>query len=73
MLIHTCGFGDGPRMGFTRTETRDLVIEPGMAFTIKPRVLIRGTRPTAQFGDPVVVTETGARRLGRRQLSLVST
>lgn len=73
VLIHTCGFGDGPRMGLTRTETPDLVIEPGMVFTVKPRVVIRGVRPTAQFGDPILVTDTGARRLGRRQLALVST
>lgn len=68
VLIHTCGFGDGPRMGLTRTETPDLVMEPGMVFTVKPRVVIRGTRPTAQFGDPILVTKTGARRLGNRNL-----
>ena len=73
VLIHTCGFGDGPRMGLTRAETPDLVIESGMVFTIKPRVGIKGTRPTAQFGDPVLVTDTGARRLGKRRLALVST
>jgi Xaa-Pro aminopeptidase len=72
VLVHTCGFGDGPRMGLTRTETPDLVIEAGMVFTIKPRVVIRGARPTAQFGDPILVTESGARRLGKRPLSLVS-
>ncbi len=68
VLVHTCGLGDGPRMGATRPETRDLVIEPTMCFDIKPRIIIKGTRPTAQFGDPIVVTETGARRLGRRTL-----
>ncbi|MDO8681295.1 MAG: M24 family metallopeptidase [Acidobacteriota bacterium] len=73
VLIHTCGFGDGPRMGLTRSETPDLVIEPGMVFTVKPRIVIAGTRPTAQFGDPVLVTDRGARRLGKRNLSLVST
>jgi Xaa-Pro dipeptidase len=73
VLVHTCGFGDGPRMGYTRSETRDLVIEAGMVFTLKPRIVIKGTRPTAQFGDPVLVTETGARRLGKRKLELIST
>ena len=68
VLVHTCGFGDGPRMGYTRTETTDLVIEPSMVFTIKPRIPIKGTRPAAQFGDPVLVTDNGARRLGRRKL-----
>jgi Xaa-Pro dipeptidase len=73
VLVHTCGFGDGPRMGLTRSETPDLVIEPGMVFTIKPRVPIRGTRPTAQFGDPVLVTDSGAKRLGTRELALRAT
>lgn len=68
VLIHSCGLGDSPRMGLLRTETRDLVIEPTMTFTIKPRIIIKGTKPTAQFGDPVVVTERGARRLGKRKL-----
>jgi hypothetical protein len=43
-----------------------------MVFTIKPRVPIRGTRPTAQFGDPVLVTDSGATRLGTRALALNS-
>lgn len=68
VLVHTCGLGDGPRMGLTRTETPDLVIEPGMVFTLKPRIPIKNTRPAAQFGDPILVTTTGARRLGTRTL-----
>jgi Xaa-Pro dipeptidase len=72
VLVHTCGFGDGPRMGYTRTETTDLVIEPSMVFTLKPRIPIKGTRPAAQFGDPILVTDTGARRLGRRKLAPLS-
>jgi Xaa-Pro aminopeptidase len=68
VLVHTAGLGDSPRMGLMRKETPDLVIEPAMVFTIKPRILIKGARPTAQFGDPVLVTERGARRLGQRKL-----
>ncbi len=73
VLVHTCGFGDGPRMGATRTETTDLVIEPSMVFTLKPRIVIKGARPTAQFGDAILVTDRGAERLGTRELELVST
>jgi Xaa-Pro aminopeptidase len=73
VLVHTCGFGDGPRMGFTRSETTDLVIEPSMVFTLKPRIPIKGTRPAAQFGDPILVTNNGARRLGRRTLGPLMT
>ncbi len=72
VLVHTCGFGDGPRMGATRTETVDLVIEPTMVFTLKPRIVIKGAQPTAQFGDPVLVTESGARRLGKRELEVLT-
>jgi Xaa-Pro aminopeptidase len=68
VLIHSCGLGDGPRMGAGRTETLDLELEPTMCFDIKPRILVKGTKPTVQFGDPVVVTATGARRLGTRPL-----
>jgi hypothetical protein len=56
-------------MGVGRRETVDLVLEPTMCFDIKPRIAIKDTRPTAQFGDPVVVTDTGARRLGKRRLA----
>jgi len=72
VLVHTCGLGDSPRMGLLRTETKDLIIEPTMTFTIKPRIIVKGTKPTAQFGDPVVVTERGARRLGKRKLEVLT-
>lgn len=68
VLLHTCGLGDGPRMGLMRDEARDLLIEPGMVFTVKPRILVKGAKPTAQYGDPVLVTASGARRLGKRRL-----
>jgi Xaa-Pro aminopeptidase len=72
VLVHTCGFGDGPRMGYTRSETTDLVIEPTMVFTLKPRIPMKGARPAAQFGDPVLVTSNGARRLGKRKLAPIT-
>lgn len=73
VLVHTAGLGDSPRMGLLRTETPDLVIQPTMVFTLKPRILIKGAQPTAQFGDAVLVTERGARRLGKRTLDVIST
>jgi hypothetical protein len=39
-------------LGFGAQVNHDLVIEPTMVFTLKPRILIKGARPTAQFGDP---------------------
>ena len=44
-----------------------------MVFTIKPRIRIKAVEtPTAQFGDAVVVTANGARRLGTRKLEILS-
>ena len=75
VVFHTGGAsGDGPRMGPTRPdENGDLVVLPGMVFTIKPRFVIEGVeKPSAQFGDPVLITETGAERLGRREPELIT-
>ena len=75
VVFHTGGArGDGPRMGPNREdENSDLVIQPGMVFTIKPRFAIEGVEaPSAQIGDPVLITETGAERLGRRKLELIT-
>lgn len=72
VVFHTGGaLGDGPRMGWGRPdENGDLLITPGMVFTIKPRIPIPGVAtPSAQIGDAVLVTENGAERLGRRQLT----
>lgn len=75
VVFHTGGaLGDGPRMGWGRDdENSDLVIEPGMVFTIKPRVPIPGVlAPNCQIGDAVLVTATGAERLGRRRLEAIT-
>lgn len=49
----------------------DVVLEPGMVFDIKPTVRLKDGQP-AQFGDSVVVTESGARRLGTREMTLIT-
>ncbi len=68
-------FGDGPRMSPNRREGQDLVIEQGWVFhTLKPQVPMppytglqaRARGLFARFGDGVLVTANGARRLGRR-------
>ncbi len=73
VMVHTGGYGDGPRLGPGRTEgLDDLLIETGMIFTMKPSVPIRDLNQSAQFGDAVVVTESGARRLGKRKLEVIT-
>jgi len=73
VIFHSGGNNDGPRWGPGRPEAVDAVFQEGMVFTIKPRIPIRGVEaPTAQFGDGVVVTASGARRLGKRNLEILS-
>jgi len=70
VVVHTNGLGsDYPRIGprMMRGNEASLVLQPGMTFTFKPVLkLASGTR--AQFGDPLTITESGARRLGRRPM-----
>jgi len=73
VLFHSGGGNDGPRWGPGRPEAADAVLQEGMVFTIKPRIPIKGVEaPAAQFGDAVVVTATGARRLGKRKLEILA-
>jgi hypothetical protein len=75
-------FGDGPRMGPNRKEGKDLVVEEGWVFhTLKPMVPFgpnpstmhaRNTSAYAQFGDGVLVTANGSRRLGKRKFDVVT-
>jgi Xaa-Pro aminopeptidase len=73
VLFHSGGGNDGPRWGPGRPEAADAVLQEGMVFTIKPRIPIKDVKaPAAQFGDAVVVTATGARRLGARKLEILT-
>ena len=73
VVFHSGGNNDGPRWGPGRSEAVNAVFQEGMVFTIKPRIPIKGVAaPAAQFGDGVVVTATGTRRLGKRKLELVT-
>lgn len=72
VVLHTAGGGDGPRAGPGRKEGSDLVFERGMIFTVKPSLPLKHAPGEVQFGDPVLVTEHGARRLGRRKLEVLT-
>jgi Xaa-Pro aminopeptidase len=75
VVFHTAGAsGDGPRMGPNRPdENGDHILKPGMVFTIKPRFAIEGVEtPSAQFGSPVLITETGAEHLGVRKPQVIT-
>lgn len=73
VLVHSSGLGDLPRSGPGRSEGgEDLVFQHGMVFDVKPAVPIKQTSTSAQFGDSIMVTEKGARRLGKRKMELVT-
>ena len=72
VLIRASGLGDDrPRTGPVGPPgaDHDMVIQPGWTFTIKTSPRISATGVSAQVGDPVTVTEQGARRLGHRELT----
>ena len=75
VVMHTCGLGsDRPRVGVgAQANSVDWVIEPGWTFTIKTHFRHADTRVAAQVGEPVTITETGARRLGHRDLAPIVT
>ena len=73
-MMHSRGLGDDAPalMGdkdLERLAQRQL--EKGMAFILKPRVRHASGKGSASIGDTVVVEETGARRLGRREMKLL--
>ena len=70
VIVHTNGLGqDRPRVGpGPDVKDRDMVIQPGFTFSIKPQVEMKSTGTRAQVGDPLTVGEHGARRLGHRKL-----
>jgi len=68
VLVHTNGLGaDRPRVGPGQAmHDGNIVIEPGFTFTVKTQIDHKGT--PALIGEPITVSETGARRLGHRKL-----
>lgn len=75
LTLHGRGLGDdGPLIagGSFPPEIVHWPLEPGHAFVLKPAVVKDGRAENARFGDSVVVTQTGARRLGIRSLDFAS-
>ena len=73
-MMHARGLGDdGPALLGDRDLERFRLIElkAGMVFILKPQVRGAGGKGRASIGDTVVVTEGGARRLGRRPMKLI--
>jgi Xaa-Pro aminopeptidase len=65
--------GEGPRIGPNRREGKNLVVEAGWVINVvKPGTYMPGSDTVIDFGDPVVVTDKGARRLGKRKLDVLT-
>lgn len=70
--FHFSGYGDLPRFGPRGGQAIDgVAYQAGMVLDLKPAIVVKGTPMFAQFGDTVLVTEKGARRLGKRRLEVV--
>jgi Xaa-Pro aminopeptidase len=71
---HGRGTGDdGPLLTARNLESAgigNIVIEEGCSFALKPAAALDGKADFARWGDTVVVTETGAERLGTRPREL---
>ena len=73
-MMHARGLGDdGPALLGNKDVERfsKMKLEAGMAFILKPQVRTAQGKVRASIGDTVVVTEDGARRLGKRELKLI--
>ena len=71
--FHFDGYGDLPRTGPRGGQGTDgVAYQAGMVLDLKPSIVVKGTPMFAQFGDSVLVTEKGARRLGKRRMEIVS-
>ena len=74
-MMHARGLGDeSPALlGDSDLERfREIAVQEGMSFILKPQVKSDESKERASIGDTVVVTKTGARRLGQRPLKLIT-
>jgi Xaa-Pro aminopeptidase len=73
-MMHARGLGDdGPALLGDKDLERfsKLELKPGMTFILKPQVRPVQGKGRASLGDTVTVTESGSRRLGKRELKLI--
>ncbi len=84
VVLHSSGIANlsRPRIGPTNSRGDEgIVLVPGMTFDFKPAIRlkrdfiqdVKRTNRVVQIGDHILVTETGAVRLGRRELKPLTT
>jgi Xaa-Pro aminopeptidase len=73
LIMHGRGLGDDAPMYIFSSETmRNWRIEANSVFMIKPVVMTEGRRKSVVWGDSVVATANGARRLGKRPPEIIA-
>jgi Xaa-Pro aminopeptidase len=73
-MMHARGLGDdGPALLGDKDLERfsKIQLQTGMTFILKPQVRPVEGKGRASLGDTVTVTESGSRRLGKRELQLI--
>jgi Xaa-Pro dipeptidase len=72
VVCHGRGLGDDGPLVVNRVtpELANIALVPGACFAVKPSVVLDDHEEASRFGDSVVVTQTGARRLGTRSQEL---
>jgi Xaa-Pro dipeptidase len=73
-MMHARGLGDdGPALLGDKDLERfsKIQLQTGMTFILKPQVRPAQGKGRASLGDTVTVTQSGARRLGKRELQLI--
>jgi len=64
--------GSGPRLGPNRKEGMDLVVEEGWYINALKPAAYMPSGFNIDFGGAVVITDKGARRLGKRKLEALT-
>jgi Xaa-Pro dipeptidase len=72
LIMHGRGLGDdAPMFIFSDEAMRDWVVEANAVFMVKPVIMTEGRARNVVWGDSVVATPTGARRLGTRPPAII--
>ncbi len=72
LIMHGRGLGDdAPMFIFSDEEMRDWAIEANSVFMVKPVIMTEGRTRYVVWGDSVVATPAGARRLGTRPPEII--
>ena len=70
LIFHGRGAGDDGPMVTEGPGSSEIVLKPGVSFVLKPGTTVDGRMDYGRWGEAMVITETGAERLGTRGTDL---